>query len=102
MQSTLALLLLPVVSVIADNHTAETTNSTGGLSGGAVAGIIIGGLFGLGAVGGAVWFFFLKEGAMYKMGGAAVTAGPAAVSSRFGDNHLPMMAMRVNGGDDEL
>ena len=102
MQSTLALLLLPVVSVIADNHTAETTtNSTGGLSGGAVAGIIIGVLFGLGAVGGAVWFFFLKEGAMYKMGGAASAAAPAAVSSRFGDNHLPMMAMRVNG-DDEL
>jgi len=97
MQSTLALLLLPIVSVIADNH----TNSTGDLSGGAIAGIVIGALFGVGALGGAVWFFFLKEGAMYKMGGAAVTAGPAAVSSRFGDNNLPMMAMRVNG-DDEL
>ena len=89
-------LLVPLVS--ADNHSTDT-NSTGGLSGGAIAGIIIGTLAGVGVLGAGVWYFFLKESAMYKMGGAAKSAAP--VSSRFGDNNLPMMAMPVND-DEEL
>ena len=102
MQSTLALLLLPIVSVIADNHTADTTtNSTGGLSGGAVAGIVIGVLFGVSAIGGVV-AYYLKEGAdARRISRRPSQSSIAAGASRFGDNNLPMMAMRVNG-DEEL
>ena len=82
-------------AAIADNHSDTDTNSTGGLSGGAVAGIIIGVLAGLTAVGVGVWYFFLRGGAM-TMGGA----GAATTAGKLGDNHLPMMAMRVNGDDD--
>jgi hypothetical protein len=91
----LSTLLLSFVA--ADNHSTDT-NSTGGLDGGAIAGIIIGVLAAVGLIGAGVWYFFLKEGAMYA---AKTTAGGAATtSSRIDSNHLPMMAMRVNGEED--
>lgn len=93
----LSTLLLPFAA--ADNHSSDT-NSTGGLDGGAVAGIIIGVLAALGLIGAGVWYFFLKEGAMY--GTKKVTAAAATTSSRMDSNHLPMMAMRVNNGDEDL
>ena len=92
----LSTLLLPFAA--ADNHSSDT-NSTGGLDGGAVAGIIIGVLAALGLIGAGVWYF-LKEGAMY--GTKKVTAAAATTSSRMDSNHLPMMAMRVNNGDEDL
>ena len=92
------LFLMSLYATLADNHTVETTNSTSdGLSGGAVAGIIIGVLAGLTAVGVGVWYFFMRPMAMSAQ--KAMTSAGTATS--FGENNLPMMAMRVNG-DDEL
>jgi hypothetical protein len=90
------LFLTSISAVLADNHT--TTNSTSdGLSGGAVAGIVIGVLAGVTAIGVGVWYFFMNSStAAMGAGAAATTAG------KIGDNHLPMMAMRVNAEDDEI
>jgi len=96
MKSLSALLFLTSLSAtLADNHTTDTTNSTSdGLGGGAIAGIIIGVLAGLTAVGVGVWYFFMRPMA----GAKAMTS--AATASSFGDNNLPMVALRVPGDDD--
>ena len=83
---------------------ANDTNTTSeGLSGGAVAGIIIGVVAGIGILGAVVWFLFFKQGAMYASvigrGGTASTAASIA-SSAGGVNNLPMMAMKVSVDDD--
>jgi len=102
MKSHLQLLLLGVFLHFAE--AANDTNTTGdGLSGGAVAGIVIGVVAGVGVLGALVWFLFFKEGAIYgsvvgrggSSGSAISTAGSAS-----GGNHLPMMAMKVSGDDD--
>ena len=102
MKSHLPLVILSIFLQIAlaDNH----TNSTDGLSGGAVAGIIIGVIAGIGLLGAGAWFLFFKEGAMYASvigRGAPTGSAISSSASSLGGNHLPMMAMRVNG-DDEL
>ena len=123
MPSTLVLLLLPLVSVIADDrHLSETTTeSTGGLGTGAIAGIIVG-VLAVVSCGGAVLASFLTErqasrresrrplkGAQpvdeeelkllrkqLKAAEDELLSARATVSSTFGDNNLPMMAMQVN------
>jgi len=93
------LFLTSISAVLADNHTTtNSTNSTSdGLSGGAVAGIVIGVLAGVTAIGVGVWYFFMNSStAAMGAGAAATTAG------KIGDNHLPMMAMRVNAEDDDI
>ena len=98
------LVLLSAQQSLAANDT-NTTND--GLSGGAIAGIVIGSLAGVAAIGAAVWYFFLKEGAMYGMGSAfrpgapsAMTTSPAATGRKLGENHLPMVALKVSENDD--
>ena len=78
-----------------DYYYLKKLEEMSGMSGGAVAGIIIGVLAGVGAVAGAVYYFYWMPMQAAKMGG-----GAASVSRKLGDNHLPMMAMRVNGDDD--
>jgi len=92
-----ALLFLTSLSAtLAENHTTDTTNSTSdGLGGGAIAGIIIGVLAGLTAVGVGIWFFFMRP-----MAGGAKAMTSAGTASSFGDNNLPMVALRVPGDDD--
>ena len=86
-------------TAFASNHTGNSTDDDSGLSGGAVAGIVIGSLAGVTAIGVGVWYFFLRKGAT----GLGAASGPAmATAGKFGDNNLPMMAMRVNDNDDEL
>ena len=88
------LFLTSISAALADNHT--TTNSTSdGLSGGAVAGIVIGVLAGVTAIGVGVWYFFMSSTTTAMGAGAAATT-----AGKIGDNHLPMMAMRVNVEDD--
>ena len=102
MPSTLALLLLPLVSVIADSrHLSETTTeSTGGLGAGAIVGIIFGILAVVSCIGAALQpvdarntklLADLREG-----GDEFIMNSASAVSSRVGDNNLPMMAMQAN------
>lgn len=81
---------------LASNHSNDTNTTSDGMSGGAVAGIIIGVLAGLGAIGGLVYYFYFRPGA--SMGSNAKT--PATTARQFGENHLPMVALRVNGDDD--
>ena len=95
MRSVLLLLAAALPLVVASNHTNQTDDDDSGLSGGAIAGIIIGALAGVGAIGGLVYYFYLRPGAKMGMGGgAASTAGPA------GGNNLPMVALRVNCDED--
>lgn len=84
------LLVLPLAT--ASNHTDD------GLSGGAIAGIIIGVLFGVVLIGALVRYLFFMEGAMYGSKKGADTPAPTSVS--MNENHLPMVALRVD--DDEL
>lgn len=77
------------------------TNSTSELSGGAIAGIVIGSLAGVAAIGALVWYFFFMDGAMYA--GASGPAGAATTGGQAGgSNHIPMVALRVSGNDEEL
>lgn len=82
--------------------TASATNHTDdGLSGGAIAGIIIGSLAGVILLGLGVWWFFIKD-----MGSETKGAdGDAAVESYAGaprtQRDLPMVALRVSGHDDD-
>ena len=92
-----ALLFLTFVwATLASNHTGNSTDDDDGLSGGAVAGIIIGSLAGVTAIGVGVWYFFLRSGAT----GMAAASGPMATAGKYGENNLPMMAMRVNNDED--
>lgn len=100
MQSALFFLLLSIVSVIADSDSGSGDDSTDGLSGGAIAGIIIGTLAVLGAIGGAVYYYLLRDGAKARGRMMYSDKAPDGTASRFGDNHLPMMAMPVSGDDD--
>lgn len=98
MKDSLSLLLATLGFALATN---DTNSSSDGLDGGAIAGIVIGSLAGVAAIGAGVWYFFLKEGAMYGSGGgsAAGAGGAAAVGSKLGANHLPMVALKVSGDD---
>lgn len=84
------------LAVATSNDSDSSSNSTGGLSGGAIAGIIVGSLAGVGAIGGAVYYFYLRPGASM----ASKINAPAPTARHFGDNNLPMVALRVNGEDD--
>ena len=100
MKPALALLLLHLHIALASNHTNDTSSDDGGLSGGAIAGIVIGVIAALGLVGAGV-YLYMMPGALKSltgMGGGSAAAAPT--SKRMGDNHLPMMAMRVNNDDD--
>lgn len=105
--STAALsLVLLAQSVIASNHTNDTTtDDSSGFDGGAVAGIVIGVVLGVGAIGGAVYYF--REPLMKALGMGGGKEMPkmevegADTTARMAGNNLPMMAMRVRG-DDEL
>lgn len=94
------LLLLGVFTSLASasNHSSNSTDDEG-LSGGALAGIIIGCIAVVALIGVAIWYFFLKEGAMYAMGSSggsgSGSSSAASTSSAGGGNHLPMMALRV-------
>ena len=101
MPSTLALLLLPLVSVIADDrHLSETTTeSTGGLGAGAIAGIIFGVLAVVSCIGAGLQPVDARNTKLLadlRKGGDEFIMARAAVSSRVGDNNLPMMAMQAN------
>ena len=74
----------------ASNHTDD------GLSGGAIAGIIVGVLAGLLAVGGLVYYY------MNTRKSSMTSSTPASTASGFGDNHLPMVALKVSGEDTDL
>ena len=77
------------------------TNSTSELSGGAIAGIVIGSLAGVAAIGALVWYLFFMNGAMYA--GASGPAGAVTTGGQAGgSNHIPMVALRVARDDDEL
>lgn len=80
----------------ADNHTGD------GLSGGAIAGIVIGALAGVIVIGLALyWYFFRDMGSETKSG-----EGGDAIESYAGgardQRDLPMVALRVSGHDDDL
>jgi len=103
MPSTLALLLLPLVSVIADSrHLSETTTeSTGGLGAGAIVGIIFGILAVVSCIGAALQPVDPRNTKLLtdlRKGGEPefIMNSASAVSSRVGDNNLPMMAMQAN------
>ena len=103
MKSAAALILFNLYLVLASNHTDDTTNSTsGGLSGGAVAGIVIGVIAFLAIAGFGVYVAMNGVPAALSgvFGGMGGTPAPAATARKLGDNHLPMMAMRVNHDDD--
>lgn len=91
----LALTSLPLAS--ATNHTDD------GLSGGAIAGIIIGSLAGVILIGLAVWWFFFRgmEGST-KSGGDDASIESYAGSGKRDGRELPMVALRVSGNDDDL
>ena len=114
MPSKLAL-LLPLVSVIADDHT--TTE----LSTGAIAGIVIGILLAISCIGAVLASYLTERESSRRESRRSLVAPDAAddkelklrreqlkaaedelISSRFGDNNLPMMAMRVNADDATL
>ena len=82
---TLALLLAIAPLAAADD----------GLSGGAIAGIIIGSLAGVGIIGALVWHFYLRKNA--SMGSKL---NMASTSRSIGENALPMVALPVHGDDD--
>lgn len=91
----LPLALLLVLPLATASNSSNSTDD--GLSGGAIAGIVIGSLAGVAILGGLVWWLFFKEGAMYGMKSAPT---PAPTSVSMSDNHLPMVALRVS--DDDL
>jgi len=77
---------------------ASNATEDEGLSGGAIAGIIIGCLAGAGAIGAAVYYFYLRPGAsMGSMGSSGDT--PASTARHLGENNLPMVALRVKNDD---
>jgi hypothetical protein len=92
--------------VRADNHTNHTDHTDDGLDGGAIAGITLGCIAAIAAIGALVWFFFLKEDAMYGYGMRGASKGASAVeissaaSNGMHHNHLPMVALR--DGDEDL
>lgn len=95
--SSLLVLTAAPLALATDNMTNSTDD---GLNAGAVAGIVIGSVAGVALIGAAVWYFFLKDGAMYgsRGGGGAMTS--AAVGSNAAGNHLPMVALRLANDDD--
>lgn len=93
MKGSLFALLLSTVSVIADSGSGDDTDD--GLDGGAIAGIVIGVLAALGVIGGLVYYYYYRP---MKMESKSTT--PASTSTHFGDNHLPMVALKVSGDDD--
>jgi hypothetical protein len=109
--STAALsLVLLAHSVIADNHTSNGTTTeeeSSGLDGGAVAGIVIGVVLGVGGIGWLVYYYRARIMKAFGMGGGAAMpkmaaeGGGADTAGRLGGNNLPMMAMRVPG-DEQL
>ena len=58
------------------------------------------------ALGGAAYYFVFRRGAMYSalwtkmMGGSSPGATPVATGESLG-NHLPMVALRVSGAEEE-
>ena len=66
------------------------------LSGGAIAGIVIGCVAGLAIIGAAVWYFFMRPEGRFSMTQRAVEAGTSAGAE---GNNLPMFAMRISGDD---
>lgn len=86
----LVLSLLPLAS--ASNSTDD------GLSGGAIAGIIIGSLAGVILIGAIVWYFFFRE--MPAQASGAATS--VSIDANAQENTLPMVALRVSGHDDDL
>ena len=91
----LPLALLLVLPLATASNSSNSTDD--GLSGGAIAGIVIGALAGVAVIGGIVFVLFFKEGAMYGSKKSAPTPAPTSVS--MSDNHLPMVALRVNEDD---
>ena len=57
------------------------TNTTGGLDGGAVAGIIIGSIIGVALIGFTVWYCFLRDGATGTLSGVLPGIGSGAADS---------------------
>jgi hypothetical protein len=105
--SLILLLLAEAVSVLADTIQINGTDSNStagddGLGGGAIAGIVIGSLAGVSLVGAFALYWFRVETPFPfpKRPPALTTAGPASTGRKLGENHLPMMAMRVNHDDD--
>lgn len=93
-------LLFLVASALPLALASNATEEDEGLSGGAIAGIIIACLAGAGAIGAAVYYFYLRPGAsMGSMGSSGDT--PASTARHLGENNLPMVALRVKN-DDEL
>lgn len=91
----LSLMSLPLAS--ATNHTDE------GLSGGAIAGIIIGALAGVIIIGVLVyWYFFREMGSEAKSGDADADATASYAGGARDQRDLPMVALRVSGHDDDL
>lgn len=92
MQSSLftSLLLLPLAA--ATNHTDD------GLSAGEVTGIVIGSLATVVVIGGLIWYFFFMKGGAY--GTKKPSDEPVPTSVSTSENHIPMVALRID--DDEL
>jgi hypothetical protein len=57
------------------------TNTTGGLEGGAIAGIVIGSILGVSLIGFTVWYFFLRQGATGTLSGVITGIGAGAGES---------------------